>query len=265
MRFKLFKIMGILNVTPDSFSDGGEFMNVDQAIKQVDWMVQNNVDIVDIGGESTRPGSSPISVDEEMQRVLPIIKEVKKIYPNLPLSIDTTKYEVAQAALDLGVEIINDISGLQFNEKLAELAASYNAGLIIMHMKGTPQTMQTNPHYDDVVEEVYSFLEKQANLAQIKGVEKIWVDVGIGFGKTFRHNLELLRNIEKFNDLGFPQVLGISRKSFIGKMFNVENVKDRDIHTVLIHSVLLQKGIDIVRVHNVEYLNYLRKIAIEFN
>lgn len=265
MRFKLFKIMGILNVTPDSFSDGGEFMNVDQAIKQVDWMVQNNVDIVDIGGESTRPGSSPISVDEEMQRVLPIIKEVKKIYPNLPLSIDTTKYEVAQAALDLGIEIINDISGLQFNEKLAELAASYNAGLIIMHMKGTPQTMQTNPHYDDVVEEVYYFLEKQANLAQIKGVEKIWVDVGIGFGKTFRHNLELLRNIEKFNDLGFPQVLGISRKSFIGKMFDVENVKDRDIHTVLIHSVLLQKGIDIVRVHNVEYLNYLRKIAIEFN
>ena len=265
MKYKVFKIMGILNVTPDSFSDGGNYLDPNQAIKQVDWMVLNNVDIVDIGGESTRPNAQAVSLEEELKRVIPVIKEIRKIYPDLTISIDTTKYEVAKAALDEGATIINDVSGLQFDQRLAELAAEYNATLIIMHMKGTPQNMQDNPEYQDVVSEVYDFLDRQKFLAQSYGVEKIWVDVGIGFGKKYKHNLELLKNLEKFHSLNCPQVLGISRKSFIGKMFDIPDPKERDLQTVLIHSILLIKGIDIVRVHNVEYLNYLRKIILEFN
>jgi len=265
MKYKIFKIMGILNVTPDSFSDGGDFVDLHQAIKQVDWMVFNNVDIVDIGGESTRPNAPSVGLDEELKRVIPVIKEIRKIYPNLTISIDTTKYDVAKAALDEGATIINDVSGLQYDTKLAELAAQYDATLIIMHMKGTPQNMQDNPEYEDVVNEVYEFLDHQKLLAQSYGVEKIWIDVGIGFGKKYKHNIDLLKNLEKFNALNCPQVLGISRKSFIGKMFDIPNPKERDLQTVLLHSILLTKGIDIVRVHNVEYLNYLRKIILEFN
>ncbi len=265
MRYKIFKIMGILNVTPDSFSDGGVFLDKYNAIKQVDWMVENNVDIVDIGGESTRPNAPMVLLEEELSRVIPILKEVRKIYPNLTISVDTTKYDVAKAALDEGADIINDISGLQSNENIAELVGKYNAGLIIMHIKGTPQNMQNNPEYENVVTEVYDFFEKQIVLAQTKEVEKIWIDVGIGFGKKMKHNLELLKNLEKFNSIGFPQVLGISRKSFIGKMFQITEPKDRDVQTALLHSILITKGIDIVRVHNVEYLNHLRKILIEFN
>lgn len=257
--------MGILNVTPDSFSDGGNFSNSLDAIKHVDWMVQNNVDIVDIGGESTRPNAPIVSEKEEIERVIPILKEIRKIYPHLNISIDTTKYNVAKAALDEGADFINDISGLQYDERLAELASLYNAGLIIMHIKGTPQNMQENPEYNNVVNEVYDFLEQKSILAKSYGVEKIWIDVGIGFGKKYKHNIELLKNLDKFNSIKCPQVLGISRKSFIGKMFNINEPKERDLHTVLLHSVLITKGIDIVRVHNVEYLNYLRKILIEFN
>lgn len=257
--------MGILNVTPDSFSDGGIFLDTFEAIKQVDWMVENSVDIVDIGGESTRPNAPEVSAEEEFRRVIPIVKEIRKIYPQLTISVDTTKYEVAKAALDEGADIINDVSGLQFNENLAELVANYNAGLIIMHMKGTPRDMQANPEYDDVVKEVYDFLEKQAFIAESNRVDKIWIDVGIGFGKKIKHNLELLKNLDKFNTLKYPQVLGISRKSFIGKMFNIDEPKDRDVQTALLHSILVTKGIDIVRVHNVEYLNQLRKLLIEFN
>ncbi len=257
--------MGILNVTPDSFSDGGIFLDTFEAIKQVDWMVENSADIVDIGGESTRPNAPEVSAEEEFRRVIPIVKEIRKIYPQLTISVDTTKYEVAKAALDEGADIINDVSGLQFNENLAELVANYNAGLIIMHMKGTPRDMQANPEYDDVVKEVYDFLEKQAFIAESNGVDKIWIDVGIGFGKKIKHNLELLKNLDKFNTLKYPQVLGISRKSFIGKMFNIDEPKDRDVQTALLHSILVTKGIDIVRVHNVEYLNQLRKLLIEFN
>lgn len=257
--------MGILNVTPDSFSDGGKFANIEEAIKHVDWMMQNNVDIVDVGGESTRPNAEPISIEEELNRVIPVIKEIRRIYPSLTLSIDTTKYEVARVALDEGVNIINDISGLQFDENIADLAARYNAGLIIMHIQGTPQNMQESPYYKDVVQEVYDFLEQKKMIALSKGVEKIWIDVGIGFGKKYKHNIELLKNLEKFNNIGSPQLLGISRKSFIGKMFGIDLPENRDLYTVLIHSILLTKGIDIVRVHNVEYLNNLRNVLREFN
>jgi dihydropteroate synthase len=259
MRYHEFKIMGILNVTPDSFSDGGDNLETNDLISSVEEMVENAVDIIDIGGESTRPGSDFVPLEEEIIRVIPVIKMLKKNFPKIPLSIDTTKYEVAKAALDCGVDYINDISGLQFEPRFAELASEYDAGLIIMHIQGNPKLMQINPYYTDIAEDVYSFLLEKVDLAKSYGVKKIWIDVGIGFGKTIEHNLELLRNLDKFNSIGAPQLLGISRKSFLGKILGIEEPKERDLATVLLHSMLLSKGIDIVRVHNVKNLQILRR------
>lgn len=264
MKIHDYKIMGILNVTPDSFSDGGDNIEIPDIIKSIEEMVGENVDIVDVGGESTRPGSEQVPLDEEIIRVIPIIKLIKKEYPQLKLSVDTTKYEVAKAALDHGADYINDISGLQFEPRFAELAYEYNAGLIIMHIQGNPKVMQTNPVYDNVIEEVYNFLNEKVALAKSYGVKKIWIDVGIGFGKSSEHNITLLKNLEKFNSIGVPQLVGLSRKSFLGKLLNINNPKDRDLATVLTHSLLLTKGIDIIRVHNVGYLNTLRKLIKVF-
>ncbi len=252
--------MGILNITPDSFSDGGKFFSVADAMQQVELMVANNVDIIDIGGESTRPNAIAISPESEISRVLPIIIEIRKNFPSIKLSIDTTKYDVAKAALDEGVEIINDISGLQFEPRFLELASEYDAGLVIMHIKGTPRTMQGNPKYDDVVKEVYDFLADKVALAKSYGLKKLWIDPGIGFGKTYSHNIELLKNLYKFNDLQTPLLLGLSRKSFLKNIVQEEIPENRDLATALIHSLLLSSGVDIVRVHNVMYLNTLRKL-----
>ncbi len=260
MKYRQFKIMGILNITPDSFSDGGKFFSVADAMQQVELMVANNVDIIDIGGESTRPNAIAISPESEISRVLPIIIEIRKNFPSIKLSIDTTKYDVAKAALDEGVEIINDISGLQFEPRFLELASEYDAGLVIMHIKGTPRTMQGNPKYDDVVKEVYDFLADKVALAKSYGLKKLWIDPGIGFGKTYSHNIELLKNLYKFNDLQTPLLLGLSRKSFLKNIVQEEIPENRDLATALIHSLLLSSGVDIVRVHNVMYLNTLRKL-----
>jgi len=255
--------MGILNITPDSFSDGGDNFEMSNVIANVEDMVTNSVDIIDIGGESTRPSAQAVDIKEEINRVIPIIKILKKIYPKIQLSIDTTKYDVAKMALDNGVDIINDVSGLQFEPKFAELAAQYNAGLVIMHMQGNPKIMQSKPYYFDVVEEVYYFLNEKVELAKSFGVKKIWSDVGIGFGKTFEHNIQLLKNLDKFNKIGVPQLLGISRKSFLKNILEIDNPKERDLGTVLLHTLLLTKGIDILRVHNVQNLNTLRKLIRE--
>ncbi len=260
MKYRQFKIMGILNITPDSFSDGGKFLSVADAMQQVELMVANNVDIIDIGGESTRPNAFAINNEAEISRVLPIIIEIKKNFPSIKLSIDTTKYEVAKAALDEGVEIINDISGLQFEPRFLELASEYDAGLVIMHIKGTPRSMQSNPMYDNVVQEVYDFLADKVALAKSYGLKRLWIDPGIGFGKTYFHNIELLKNLYKFNDLQTPMLLGLSRKSFLNNIVQEEIPENRDLATALIHSLLLSSGVDIVRVHNVMYINTLRKL-----
>lgn len=265
MKYRDFKIMGIMNITPDSFSDGGDNLEIPELIANVEEMLDNQVDIIDLGGESTRPGSEPVSLDDEILRVIPVVKMLKKVYPQIPISIDTTKFEVAKSALDNGANFINDISGLQFEPRFAELAAEYNAGLIIMHSQGNPKTMQVNPRYNDIIEDIYNFLLEKVELASSYGVRKIWIDVGIGFGKTFEDNIELLKNLEKFNSIGVPQLLGISRKSFIGKLLNEELPKERDLATILLHSMLLPKGVDIFRIHNVRFANSLRKLMNFFN
>lgn len=259
------KIMGIMNVTPDSFSDKGKYFNLDKSIEHCLEMISDGADIIDIGGESTRPGSESISAEEEINRIVPVVEKLHHLEPNIPISIDTTKSEVAEATLKAGANIINDISGLTFDPELAQVIAKYGAEVVIMHIKGEPRSMQTNPTYNDVVQEVYDFLKKQINYAKSFGIKKIYADIGIGFGKTIEHNFELLRNIDTFNKLDVPLLLGISRKSFIGKTLDIESPSERDSATALLHSLLLTKKIDIIRVHNVRLHSQLRDLFYEIN
>lgn len=256
---KFPKIMGVLNITPDSFSDGGDFIDFSSAIDFASEMIDYGVDIIDIGGESTRPGAEVIDDETELKRVEPIVKEVRKLNNEVKISLDSTKYKVVQRCLDLGINIINDISGTQNDIRLLELAKLYKSGYVIMHSKGTPKTMQLNPTYENVVNEVYNFLEEKTNLAKSYNINEIYVDVGIGFGKSLEHNLELINNIEIFKKIG-ETLLGISRKSFINKLLNIENPKNRDLPTLLIHTLLLNKNIDVIRVHNVKEYRTLKTL-----
>jgi dihydropteroate synthase len=252
--------MGILNVTPDSFSDGGLHFAPEQAIKHGLKMIIDGADILDIGGESTRPGAPEVSADEEIRRVAPVIEGILKENPVAVISIDTTKYEVAKQAMQSGAQIINDISGLDNDIRLAELAAETGAALILMHIQGTPQTMQAKPVYGNVVTEVFKKLQIKIETAGTYGVTDIIADIGIGFGKTTEHNIELIKNIEEFRKLGVPMLLGISRKSFISKSFGIEIPAERDLATALLHSLLPRFGGDIIRVHNVAYINTLKSV-----
>jgi len=260
MTYNFPHIMGILNVTPDSFSDGALYFNTSYAVEKALELIDEGADIIDIGGESTRPGAIAVSIEEEIERVIPVITEIKKLRPSAKISIDTTKSQVAKQALDLGVDIINDISGLSFDEKIADLVAEYDAGLVIMHIKGKPRTMQVNPHYDDLISEVHQYLESKIKFAKEKGINKIWFDVGIGFGKTVEDNITLLKNLNKFDNLNANQLIGISRKSFIGKLLNIESPRERDLPTLLFHSLLLQNNIDTIRVHSVKEYQTLKQI-----
>ncbi len=254
------EIMGIVNVTPDSFSDGGKYLDVNEAVKHANELLGRGADIIDIGGESTRPFAEPVSTAEEIKRVIPVIRELKKMRPDCRISIDTTKYDVAAAAVDAGAEIINDISGLQADERLAGLAADNDISLVIMHILGTPQNMQKNPSYSDVVADVHKFLAERIKIAQARGVKDIIIDVGIGFGKTVEHNLELLKNLETFADLNTKILLGISRKSFLGQLSGIKNPAERDVVTALMHAVLLDKPVDILRVHDVQLIRTLKTL-----
>lgn len=252
-------IMGILNVTPDSFSDGGHFFKLDDAVAQAEKMVQDGADIIDIGGESTRPFSETVSIDEELQRVIPVIKEVSQRI-SVPISIDTTKSAVAQKALDNGASIINDIGALRMDPTIADLAAAYGVPLILMHMQGTPRNMQKAPFYKDLFGEIISFLETAVASAVAKGVErsKIILDPGIGFGKNVEHNLLILQNIHKFKSLGLPVLIGPSRKAFIRKLLKPADREDIDPLIPLVETgtqaavaAVAMNGADILRVHNV--------------
>ncbi|HOP32465.1 MAG TPA: dihydropteroate synthase [Candidatus Hydrothermia bacterium] len=244
-------IMGILNITPDSFFDGGKFNVLDQAIKRADEMLNEGADIIDIGGESTRPGADLISIQEEMDRVLPIFSKLKG-FP-IPLSIDTYKHQVAEEACKLGATIINDISGLQFDPEIVNVAKKYDTYIIIMHMKGHPRDMQKNPQYGNVISEIISFLRKQSTFTRGAGVSesRIIVDPGIGFGKTLEHNILILKEIEKFKEIGFPILVGHSRKSMIGALLNHQPPDDRLYGTMAISAYLLLKRIEVLRVHDV--------------
>ncbi len=250
-------VMGILNVTPDSFSDGGKFVDLENAKDHCLSMIADGVDIIDIGGESTRPGAETISEKEEASRVIPLLKKIlsqKKKIGKVLISIDTRKSSVAKMALKLGADIINDVSGLTYSHDMAEVVAKYNVPVIIMHSKGDPKTMQINPAYNDLISEIMSFFEERASFACKNGVkeENIIIDPGIGFGKTVEHNFEILRRIDEFRKLGFPICLGTSRKSFLGKFLNLEVPNERDFATIATIPIAVAKKVDIIRVHNVK-------------
>ena len=242
-------VMGIVNVTPDSFSDGGKYFDKNDAVKLAIQMIEEGVDIIDIGGESTRPGSDPVSEEEELKRVIPVIEEIKKRKPDSIISIDTTKSKVAEQALRSGALMVNDISGATFDAGMLKVVKDYDAAIIIMHTKDKPKTMQESPYYNDVLSEVYDYLAVQTEKAVSTGISKIIVDPGIGFGKRVEDNLNLIERLEDFKSLGFPILIGLSRKSFIGNILNLP-VEERDDITNALNSYALGKGARIIRTHN---------------
>jgi dihydropteroate synthase len=247
-------LMGILNVTPDSFSDGGLFFNKHNAVKRGLQLIEEGADILDIGGESSRPGSEFISAEEEKKRILPVISEIRK-QTNTFISVDTTKSEVLKSALNHGADMLNDISGTRFDPKMLELASHKNIPIIIMHMKGIPKNMQNSPQYQNVIEEIKSFLKKRVETALKSGIKKnkIIIDPGIGFGKRLKDNLKIIGNLNSFNELDLPILIGVSRKSFIGNLLNV--TPDQRIEGTIASSLIsVLQGAHILRTHDVASL-----------
>jgi dihydropteroate synthase len=247
-------IMGVVNVTPDSFADGGLFFDHDAAVRQALALVAAGADLLDIGGESTRPFSEPIPLEEELRRVLPVIERVRAQIP-VPISIDSYKSRVAQAALDAGANIINDISALRFDPDMVPLARDAGVPVILMHMQGTPRDMQSHPHYDDLIGELRAFFQERLEFALAQGLSKelLVLDPGIGFGKTFQHNLEIINNLDAFLDLGCPLLIGPSRKAFLGHLLGGRPPAERDLGTLAALAVAVQRGARLVRVHNADY------------
>jgi dihydropteroate synthase len=245
-------LMGVLNVTPDSFSDGGLFFDSEAAIEQGLRMAEEGADLIDIGGESSRPGAEPLSADEEMRRVIPVIESLAKQIPT-PISIDTYKANVAREAVAKGAKIINDISALTFDPDMLPLAAKLNVSVCLMHMRGTPKTMQDDLIYGDVVAEVKEFLSTRIDSCLQAGIKKehIWIDPGIGFGKDLEQNLELLRNLPELKSLGYPVLVGPSRKGFIGKLLGGLPPEERLEGTEAVVAYSISKGVDIIRVHDI--------------
>ncbi|MEA2348287.1 MAG: dihydropteroate synthase [Thermoleophilaceae bacterium] len=253
--------MGVLNVTPDSFSDGGMFLDRDAAVEHGEEMAADGADILDVGGESTRPGAEPVDVDEELRRVVPVIEDLAGRV-GARLSIDTTKAEVARRALDAGATIVNDVSAFRFEPELAGIAAAAGADCCLMHMQGEPRTMQADPHYDDVVSEVKAFLQERMAFAVAEGVpeERIWLDPGIGFGKALDHNLELLRRLDEIAALGRPVVIGTSRKSFLGRITGRAEA-ERLPGTIATNLIAWQHGASVFRVHDVREVGDALRVA----
>ncbi|MBI2618503.1 MAG: dihydropteroate synthase [Ignavibacteriales bacterium] len=252
-------VMGILNVTPDSFSDGGVYAKPEHAIERALAMADEGADFVDVGGESTRPGSMPVPPEMELERVIPVIRGIVR-ERSVPVSIDTTKSVVADEALKAGATMVNDISGLTLDPGMMETVARHRSSVIIMHMKGTPKTMQADPSYRDVVGEVRSFLKRQAEAAVKAGISQVIVDPGIGFGKTLDHNLALLRNLGQLRTLGYPVLVGPSRKSFIGAVLDLP-VDQRLEGTAAAVAACVLRGASIVRVHDVKEMKRVARMA----
>ncbi|MFD2531438.1 dihydropteroate synthase [Gracilimonas halophila] len=246
------KIMGIINATPDSFSDGGHYLDVNRAMDRIHIMIKNGAEIIDVGGESTRPGADPVSEQEEIDRVMPLLEKAIPVFKKAQFSIDTTKYTVAKKALESGAKFVNDVSGLQKEPRLADLCGEFNATYVLMHSQGDPKTMQENPEYAEVVSDVMSFFEKKLADLKTSGVHKIILDPGIGFGKTLQHNLKLIAHLDKFQKFDLPILVGASRKSMIGKILNDRPTDDRITGTVALHYHALTKGAKILRVHDVK-------------
>lgn len=253
-KFEQMDMMGIINVTPNSFFEGSRTYNHKDAINRAEKLISEGAKFLDVGGESTRPGSDPVEIEEEINRVCPVIKEIKKNHPDILISVDTYNAKTAREAIKNGADIVNDISGLSFDKDMVKVVKEENVPVIIMHIKGQPKTMQKDPHYDNVVEEVYEFLEKQINYAKENGIgkEKIIIDLGIGFGKNYDHNIELLKNIDYFDKLGLPHLLAVSRKRFIGETLKEDDPENRLYGTIAITLYAKSKGIEIARVHDVK-------------
>jgi dihydropteroate synthase len=254
------KVMGVVNVTPDSFSDGGRFLDAERAVEHGRVLVGEGADLLDIGGESTRPGSEAVSAEQELGRVRPVLEGLSGV--GVPISIDTSKRAVAEAALEGGAEIVNDVTALRSDPALAELCAERECGVVLMHMLGTPRTMQERPTYDDVVEDVKAFLAERVEFALERGIaeERIWIDPGIGFGKTLEHNLALLHRLGELRALGRPICVGTSRKSFIGKITGRE-VGERLGGTVASNVLALANGAEVFRVHDVRAVREALAVA----
>jgi dihydropteroate synthase len=253
------KLMGVVNVTPDSFSDGGLYLDADAAIAHAEELARDGAEILDVGGESTRPGAEAVSAEDELARVEPVVRGLAGA---ATVSIDTSKLSVAEAALDVGASIVNDVTALRHDPEIAGLCAERGAGLVLMHMQGEPRTMQANPVYEDVVEEVKAFLAERLEVAVAAGVaeERVWLDPGIGFGKTLEHNLELLRRLGELRELGRPLVVGTSRKSFLGKI-DGSAVDDRLGGTLASSVLAAAEGADVLRVHDVAEAAQAVKVA----
>lgn len=247
-------IMGILNVTPDSFSDGGKYENIERALSHAAEMLRDGADMIDIGGESTRPGSEPVDAETEKGRVVPVIKEIKKQFPDAVISIDTMKSSVAEAAVNAGAEIVNDVSGLTFDTEMASVCAGAGKPVVIGHIKGSPKNMQDDPAYGNLFAEMLDFFNRSKDLLLSKGLpeSKIIVDPGIGFGKNSEHNLAIIRHLEVFHSCLDPILVGLSRKSMIGAIAGREDPQERVAGTVALNMAALEKGAAIIRVHDVK-------------
>jgi len=258
-------IMGILNITPDSFYDGGRYFNKDEAIRRGIQLVEDGADIIDIGGESTRPGSEPVEETEELKRVIPVIEGLAR-HIDVPISIDTYKSRVARKAAEAGAEIINDISGMTFDPDMAKVVRESGLPVVIMHIKGTPKDMQKNPYYDDVLQELMNYFDERINYALNNGIDgnKIIIDPGIGFGKRFEDNIQLIRNINSFKVFGKPILVGLSRKSFIGKILDLPP-EERLEGSITASLYAIFKGANIVRTHDVKEMKRCIKVFNELN
>jgi len=255
-------IMGILNVTPDSFSDGGLYFDTSAAIKRAIQMTEDGADIIDIGGESTRPGSEPVTLEEELRRTIPVIEKLAKEI-KIPLSIDTYKSEVAKKALDAGASMVNDISGLRFDPAMPKLVSEYKVPVVIMHVKGRPKDMQLNPVYEALIPEIMDYLREGIRRAMSSGIsgDKIIIDPGIGFGKAFDHNLEIIHNLSELTFLEKPILIGPSRKAFIGKILGDAPVTDRLEGTAAAVAISIMNGANIIRVHDVKEMIKVAKVT----
>ncbi len=244
------KIMGILNLTPDSFFDGGKYNDIDQALKQTEKMINAGAYFIDLGACSTKPGAEQVSEDEEKKRLLPVLEKLIITFPSTHFSIDTYRASIANATLDRGASMINDISGGQFDHKLMETVGKYDVPYVLMHIAGTPENMQKHPHYDNVVKEVLYYFSERIQMAYKAGINDVIIDPGFGFGKTIDHNYDILKNLELFHHLKLPLLIGLSRKSMIYKKLGVSPDEALNGSTVL-HTAALQKGAHILRVHDV--------------
>ncbi|MBP0000913.1 MAG: dihydropteroate synthase [Cyanobacteria bacterium SID2] len=255
-------MMGVLNVTPDSFSDGGEFDNFEVAIERSRQMERDGADILDIGGQSTRPGAEEVSVSEEIDRVVPVIEAIRK-NSSIPISIDTYRAAVAKAALDAGADLVNDVTGGTVDAEMLPLVGERGVAVVLMHMRGTPKTMQKLTDYEDLVGEICDCLQRHVTAATACGValDRIILDPGIGFAKTYDQNIELLRRLPELRELGYPLLVGVSRKSFIGKILDRENPKDRVWGTAAACSAAIDRSADILRVHDVSQMCDVAKVA----